>query len=28
VSSVATDLFGVSGRRMLKAVVEGKHDAG
>jgi transposase len=28
VSSVATDSFGVSGRRMLKAVVEGKHDAG
>jgi transposase len=28
VSSVATDLFGVSGRRMLKAVVEGKRDAG
>lgn len=28
VSSVATDLFGVSGRRMWKAVVEGKHDAG
>ena len=28
VSSVATDLFGVSGRRMLKAIVEGKHDAG
>ena len=28
VSSVATDLFGVSGRRMLKAIVEGQHDAG
>ena len=28
VSSVATDLFGVSGRKMLKAMVEGKHDAG
>jgi len=28
VSSVATDLFGVSGRRMLKAVVEGKRDPG
>jgi transposase len=28
ISSVATDLFGVSGRRMLKAIVEGKHDAG
>jgi transposase len=28
VSSVATDLFGSSGRRMLKAIVEGKHDAG
>ena len=28
VSSVATDLFGVSGRHMLKAIVEGKHDAG
>jgi transposase len=28
VSSVATDLFGVSGRKMLKAIVEGKHDAG
>jgi len=28
VSSVATDRFGVSGRRMWKAVVEGKHDAG
>jgi len=28
VSSVATDLFGVSGRRMLKAIVEGKRDAG
>src|SRR5664279_5181929 len=28
VSSVATDLFGVSGRTMLKAIVEGKHDAG
>jgi transposase len=28
VSSVATDLFGVSGRRMLQAVVEGKHDPG
>ena len=28
VSSGATDLFGVSGRRMLKAIVEGKRDAG
>src|SRR4051794_2740283 len=28
VSSVATDLFGVSGRKMLKAIVEAKHDAG
>jgi transposase len=28
VSSVATDLFGVSGRRMLKAIVQGVHDAG
>jgi transposase len=28
VSSVATDLFGVSSRRMLKAIVEGQHDAG
>jgi len=28
ISSVATDLFGVSGRRMLKAIVEGKRDAG
>jgi hypothetical protein len=28
VSSVATDLFGVSGRKMLAAIVEGKHDAG
>lgn len=28
VSSVATDLFGVSGRRMLKAIVEGQRDAG
>ena len=28
VSSVATDLFGASGRRMLQAIVEGKHDAG
>lgn len=28
VSSVATDLFGVSGRKMLKAIVEGEHDAG
>jgi hypothetical protein len=28
VSSVATDLFGVSGRKMLKAIVEGKRDAG
>ena len=27
-TSVATDLFGVSGRRMLQAIVEGKHDAG
>ena len=28
VSSVATDLFGLSGRSMLKALVEGKRDAG
>lgn len=28
VSSVASDLFGVSGRRMLDAVVEGKRDPG
>jgi transposase len=28
VSSVATDLFGVSGRRMLKAIVEGQRDPG
>jgi transposase len=28
VSSVATDLFGVSGRTMLKAIVEGSRDAG
>ena len=28
VSSVATDLLGVSGRPMLKAIVEGKRDAG
>lgn len=28
VSSVATDLFGASGRKMLKAIVEGQHDAG
>lgn len=28
VSSVASDLFGVSGRRMLEAVAEGKRDAG
>jgi len=28
VSSVASDLFGLSGRRMLKAIVEGKRDAG
>jgi transposase len=28
VSSVATDLFGVSGRRMLESLVEGKRDAG
>jgi transposase len=28
VSSVATDLFGLSGRTMLKAIVEGEHDAG
>src|ERR1700694_97992 len=27
-SSVATDLFGVSGRKMLQALVEGKRDAG
>jgi transposase len=27
-SSVATDLLGVSGRRMLQAIVEGKHDPG
>jgi transposase len=28
VSSVASDLFGVSGRRMLQAIAEGKRDAG
>lgn len=28
VSSVASDLFGISGRRMLEAVAEGKRDAG
>jgi len=28
VSSVATDLFGMSGRKMLKALVEGQRDAG
>ena len=28
ISSVATDLFGVSGRKMLKALVEGQRDAG
>ena len=28
VSSVATDLFGVSGRKMLQAIIEGKRDAG
>ena len=28
VSSVATDLFGISGRKMLKALVEAQHDAG
>jgi transposase len=28
ISSVATDRFGVSGRRMLEAIVEAKHDAG
>lgn len=28
ISSVATDLFGVSGRKMLKALVEGKRDPG
>jgi transposase len=28
VSSVATDLFGVSGRKMLQAIAEGKRDAG
>jgi transposase len=28
VSSVATDLFGTSGRRMLAALAEGRHDAG
>ena len=27
-SSVTTDLLGVSGRRMLRAIVEGKHDPG
>src|SRR5438270_12448708 len=27
-SSVATDLFGISGRKMLKALIEGKRDAG
>jgi transposase len=28
VSSVASDLFGVSGRKMLKAIAEGRRDAG
>jgi hypothetical protein len=28
ISSVASDLFGMSGRRMLQAVVEGERDAG
>lgn len=28
ITSVASDLFGVSGRRMLKAIVEGRRDAG
>jgi transposase len=28
VSSVASDLFGISGRKMLEAIVEGKRDAG
>jgi transposase len=28
VSSAATDLFGVSGRKMLQALIEGKRDAG
>lgn len=28
ISSVATDVFGVSGRKMLKALIEGKRDAG
>ncbi len=28
ISSVASDLFGVSGRRMLAALIEGKRDAG
>jgi transposase len=28
ISSVATDLFGVSGRRMLEALIENKRDAG
>lgn len=28
VSSVASDLFGLSGRRMLEAIIEGKRDAG
>ena len=28
ISSVATDLFGLSGRTMLKAIVEGKRDPG
>jgi transposase len=28
VSSVAADLFGVSGRKMLKAIIEAKHDPG
>ena len=28
ISSVATDLFGVSGRKMLKALIEGRRDAG
>jgi len=28
ISSVATDLFGLSGRKMLRALVENRHDAG
>src|SRR5205823_12412971 len=28
ISSAATDLFGVSGRKMLKALIEGNRDAG